>query len=346
MQKEFKLELYVNKKTGFVPAAAFSYNKKMTKHQWWRDAELVFRVVNFESKKLIAKGLETYMYKHQSRFTDFEEIDWTDESAYAPPLCNKYFEAPFSKWIFHQNDSIGSQLYIASESKNKKIADKLIGYLKFRKFYIDKEGGIWEGDGPIEYPGQELCKRLRASSICACARGIESYEKNFGRTNLTKYLLEKAYDAVEKILPYECLGTQTEKPQIHNLALAFVLAIDPILPIRENKELQEQILNNLLKLEGEHGFARFPKDRWDGLKHHPIGEIEPMPWLIGEYLLAIITKDPKYFNQGEKVVKQFGYVPEGIINIGTFEEPNYKPNGTHLLETVAVRRLAKKELKI
>lgn len=346
MQKEFKLEDWINKKTGFVPAAAFSKNLKMILHQWWRDAELVFRTVNYQTKKSIAKGLETYMYKHQSRFTDFKNLDRTDESSYPPPLCNRYFEAPFSKWLFHQNDSIGSKLYIASESKNRTIANKLIGYLELRKFYEDKEGGIWEGDGPIEYEGQELKKRLRASTLCVCARGLEAYEKCFERNTLTKKLLEKSYESIEKILPYECLETKTEKPQINNLSLAFTLAIDPVLPIRENGKLKEQILNNILSLNRPYGAIRFPNDRWDGVKHHSINEIEPMHWLIGKYLLAIITKESEYFEQGESIVKQFGYAPEGIVNIGTKEKPNYQSNGTHLLETEAVRILAKRELGI
>jgi len=346
MQKELKLEDYVDKKTGFVPAAGFSNNKAMTLHQWWRDTELIFRAVDFQTKKLIAKGLETYMYKNQSRFTDFEKLDWTDECSYAPPLCNKYFETPFSRWLFHQNDSVASKLYIACESKNKEIADKLTAYLEFREFYKDEEGGIWEGDGPIEYAGQKLKKRLRASTICACTKGIETYEKHFEKTGTTKFLLKKAYDSAEKILPCECLATETEKPQVNNLALAFVLAINPILPIRENKELQEQILKNVLKLDRVFGVIRFPGDRWDGVRHHSINEIEPMQWLIGKYLLALITKDLKYFNQGESVVQKFGYTAEGIVNIGTFEEPNHQSNQTYLLETEAVRRLAKKELKI
>jgi len=340
--QRFNLENHVDKKTGFVPAAVFSNNKKMIKCQWWRDTKLVFLASNPKTRKLIAQGLETYMYKNQSRFTDFKELDWTDECTYAPPLCNKYFETPFSKWLFHQNDSIGSKLYIASKSKQRLIADKLINYLKFREFYKDEEVGIWEGDGPIEYPGQEIHKRLRASSICSCAKGIEIYEKNFERTSVTKDLLEKAYQAAENILPYECLATQTEKAQSYNLALAFILAIDPILPIRENKTLQEQILSNILKLEGKYGFARFPGDRWDGVKHHSIGEIEPMHWLIGNDLIYLHTKDIKYLEKSRKIIEKYRYAPEGIINIGSKERPNWQPNGTHLLEEEAVHILAEK----
>ena len=51
MSTRFKLEDYVDKKTGFIPAAAFSDNKDMTQYQWWRDAELVFGAVDFQTQQ-------------------------------------------------------------------------------------------------------------------------------------------------------------------------------------------------------------------------------------------------------------------------------------------------------
>ena len=345
MKKGFQPENYINKKTGFVPASVFSKKKDMIQNQWWRDAELVFRAVPLKFKKLIARGLKIYMYKNQSRFAKFEQKDWSDELSYLPPLCDEYFETTRSKWMFHQNDCVGSKLYIASESKQRKIADNLINYLEFRRFYMDKEGGIWEGDGPQKYNGQILQKRLRASSICACAKGIEAYEKNFEKTTKTRYLLEKSYQAVEKILPNECLATETEEKQPLNLALLFTLYPNPIKFVRDSPSIKKEILENILNsLNKEHGVIRFPNDRWDGEMHHKLGEIDPPEWLYGKYLLSAITKNPKHFNEGEELIKKFGYIYESAINIGTKENPNWQANGTQLIETGALRIITGKDL--
>jgi len=339
MQKEFRLEDYVDKQTGFIPAAVFSEKSEMIQYQFWRDVELVFRAVDFETKKLIAKGLETYISKNKWGFSNFEKRDWSKEKSYLPPLCNKHFETPISDWMFHQNDAVGSKLYIASELKNREIADKLIEYLEFRRFYMDKDAGIWEGDSPLDFDGQKIEKRLRASSICACAKGIDAYEKNFEKTNVTKYLLEKAYDAVGKILPCECLATDTERAQDSNLALLFALAIDPILPIKGDKGLQEKMWENIIKLKRKGGFIRFHGDRWDGVRHHAIGEIEPMIWPIGNGLAYFYTGESEYLKESREIIRKCGYAPEGILNVGTKEKPNYVANGTHLLEGRAVHKL-------
>ena len=304
LPKDFVLENHISE-NGFTPAAIGSEYEIMNTNCWFRDLARIYETVDKEHKQKIENFVKWFVKDSVDKNRDF-----------LSPLCDKNFNIP-KEWTFYQNDSSGDMLYMASDSKDVETANIILDYLYHGKVWENPDFGIYEGDGPLDFKEQKLEKRLRASSLCGCGRGLESFQKNITNTHKVRGMLELIYDAVLNILPYECLKTETENEQIANLGLMFCLYPNPILPIRENPELKQTILKNLSVLEGEQGYMRFPNDRWDGKTHHSLeeiksGEFKPVYWVYGKILKSLIINDPEAYNAVKKIKQEFGTLPESM----------------------------------
>lgn len=327
------LESHINPE-GFVTASPYSDNKDMTTYEWiGRDAGMIYRAVSAPYKAKIMNGVRTFMKIRESH-------------EFISPIVEKNFKRPNKGWSYDQKDSVGWMLYMACDQKDKKLANIFVNYLESKGFWKNGDSGIWEGDSILEYDKQKFQKRLRVSTLSICGMGLEHYEKQFGKSHKTTGLLGLCYDAVEKILPHECLKTETEGAQLYNAALFFSLWPNPILPIRENKKMQKTILNNLLTLEKRYGFIRFPKDRWDG-NNHTVKKGDEMQWVFFNDLAYMITKNITFLEESREIREKYGYMPEGIKKVQTGEKrAKWESNNTHLLEAEAVHILAEETYEI
>ena len=314
LSENFVLEDHISE-NGFSPAAIGSAYEIMNDNCWFRDLARIYEAVGKEHKQKIESFVRGFVKDSVDKNRDF-----------LSPLCDINFNLP-KEWTFYQNDSSGDMLYMVSESKDADTANIILDFLYNGKVWENPDFGIYEGDGPQDHKDQKLEKRLRASSLCGCGRGLESYQKNIADTHKVRGMLELIYDAVLDILPYECLENQTENEQIANLGLMFCLYPNPILPVRENPKLKQTILKNLSVLEGKQGYRRFRNDRWDGKTHHSLeeiksGEFKPVYWVYGKLLKSLIINEPEAYNVVKKIKQDFGTIPESMDINGN---PNCTP---------------------
>ncbi|MBR9706152.1 hypothetical protein GOV14_03900 [Candidatus Pacearchaeota archaeon] len=303
---------------GFISAARISKNALMTNHGWRRDAYWIYKAADTETKSRLYQGLKIFLSKN------------LNDTEFLPPLHDKDYNFN-EEWAIPQNDAVGLDLSMAINQNDKETAQKLINYLERIKFWQCPDYGIWEGDGQLDYPGQVLKKRIHTSSICACAKGVEQYQTNIDDSSQVREMLSNAYQRVEDMLPHEALETETQNEIILDSGLMFTL-YDPIKPIKEDKQMQEKLWDNLNLLEKENGFIRFPQDRWNGVFH--VLKNNPMHWPMFFGLKYLITKDKKYFDKFENLMKP-NLRSEGFIDGIS--------NGTDLNWNRAFSQLCKKQ---
>jgi len=288
--KHIELENYQSR-NGLFPAAINSKNELMNERFWIRDNYYIYLAVDLEIKKRMFHAFEDLVdyLDHLGKFNHRPTEEWM----YIHPLYDKDLKEIDSGWSWVQNDCAGNLLEILSEGADKRRSTFILNYLDNIEYWKCPDYGFWE-EGPRE---------IRSSSLAACIRGIESFEKNINVTEQTIYLKNKGDEALRSLLPDE---TPTRN---YDLALLSVIYPKQLV----DDDMKQRILNNTrLHLEKTWGIIRYPGDKWDGQKWD-LGKGKEMPWPIGLAWKSLAGKEASSLLRLIEIKKRSGKIPGGII---------------------------------
>lgn len=298
------------KECGLYAAAVGSENWLMNEWVWTRDAFYNYLAADDNSKNEmmgVFKGIVDYN-KGLGKFDSVPKEDWQFiHPLYKGDLTEiRDREHPFRGWAFVQTDSYGNLLEMMSLAEDKGRADLMLGYLNMVNYSECKDHGFWEYGTP----------EVHASSLAACLRGIERYEKSFGKTSVTRDLKDKGYGVLVDVLK---VGETYSKGRDSALmSLIYPGGLDEKII---GRGVKRKIVKSVLGLEGEHGFKRFEMDSWDGIMHHDgrdgrdlIVEGQEMQWLMFNSWAYKITGDMKYLRKAKLSRRKFGNA-EGVVPV-------------------------------
>lgn len=209
-----------------------------------------------ETEKAVAalKSLMAFYVKHKHRFTDIIEhlVDPAD------PMNRPHVRFDGDrlielneKWSHAQNDAIGAFLWLAAKlsdecrwtSEERDLMSCVADYLTAIQFWNDEDSGHWE----------EI-RKVAASSIGvattafeACGTEFDAVPRRAGR------------QALEGILPSECVQTDPKKRRRYDSALLFL-----IYPYQSvTGEMADRIVADVTThLLGDHGIRRYLGDSY------------------------------------------------------------------------------------
>ena len=318
-------------KNGLYPASVGSENRIMRNYGWVRDTRFIFDAVSEDSRNKIISAFQTIVdkIKEKGKF-DYSNTDWSQDWVHIHPLYDENLEEKTEVgWGYVQNDSVGNVLEIFSEARDEGRARLIVDYLDEVEYWVCPDYGFWE-EGP---------KQVRSSSLAACIRGLESYQRNFKMDSKvrrkTDSMIDSGYMALCKILPWE---TEGRKSDMALLSLLYPGRLDEGVI---TSKMKQYILKNIMPLLADNdtgrifGVKRYIGDKWDGKSNSLIGGNE-MQWTMGLPWLYLATGNEKYLERARELKKEFGTLPEGFIG----GKPNCTPC---LLWAEAIYRLAEKK---
>lgn len=298
-------------------SASVSSKNKIMKNFWLRDNYYVWLAVDQEIKQGIKTGFQKIFDNNIEKITLHGKVKPKKEYEYIHPVYNKNLQELKQEWGWLQNDSTGNFLEVLAESDDKERSELIVDYLETIEYYTCKDRGFWE-EGP---------KELRVSSLAACIRGLERFQKNIKNNEKIENLISKGYKAMYNILPNETL---TRKHDLALLSLIYPtkLITDPI---------KHQIITNVQSLEGHWGVKRYHGDTWSGNEETRLTEENRMQWTMGLPWLYLCTGETEYILRATESYKKQGIAYEGIINGNS--------NNTHLIWAEAMFKLATDKFK-
>lgn len=315
--KAFQLEDYVSE-NGLYPAAVGSEYEVMNNRFWVRDNYYMYLASNKETKNKILSAFQKII-DNQAGHGKFENTPSLDKE-YLHPIYKADLSEIDEVWGFIQNDSAGNMLEIFSENKDEWHAGMVLNYLDKINYWNSKGFGFWE-EGP---------KEVRASSLAACLRGIESFQENFYENKKTKKLLDKGYKQLLKTLEFGETKTRNE-----DLAMISLIYPGKLNEKIITSEIKNDIIRKVQTLEGRWGIKRYFGDQWNG-KENILEPGKEMQWTMGLPWMYLATGEKEYLTRSKKIKDKFGFLPEGIVD-------GKAGHTSFLLWTEAMYKLAKEK---
>ena len=269
---------------GLFPAAALGDDRTYTGYSyvWVRDnihvAHAHYRTGRIAVAVDNLTALMTYFIKYQKRFLNIIDgladanvpmnrphIRFKGDSLGGSP------EEVVEKWPHAQNDALGYFLWMFCKLVNERALtpgpDQLEmlalfpPYFETIRYWRDEDSGHWEET-----------RKISASSIGVVVAGLVEFRKLLEGTGLLgdrrgtsitgvalDQLIGRGRDALEEILPAECIQPDPSKHRLYDAALLFL--IYPLQIVEGG--MADQILNNVRKhLQGEIGVRRYPDDSY------------------------------------------------------------------------------------
>ena len=279
------------------------------------------------------------------------------------------------KWAHAQNDALGyfvwlfCTIYIEEKKallpEEKEMLALFAGYFHAIRYWEDEDSGHWEE-----------ARKTEASSIGVVAGALEKLKTLMQResgegfvcpgekvtTDFLDILIAEGKQALQKILPAECIQPDVNKYRRYDAALLFL-----IFPIKiVDEQMAKQILSDVIEhLQGDHGVRRYPGDSfWSAdykkklkpelrtvdfsdsipLRDRLVKPGEEAQWCIFDPIISIIyglqyqrDRDEKHLRlQTHYFNRSLGQLTEGNSPFGGFkcpelyylEDGHYVPNDT------------------
>ncbi len=286
---------------------------------WLRDNFyecLAFEVLNdWDTVKKTYRALLDVFKKHE------DKIDWaiahkpTEKFQYIHPRVHpETFDEFWEEWGNKQNDSVGAVLFrvadleragfsVLEDEDDRRIVQKLIGYLESIEYWHDLDSGMWEEN-----------EEVHASSVGACLAGLKA-AKDIG-FSVPIMLVEEGERSLHELLPRE---SATKFVDLSLLSLIWPYSI-------VTEEERDEILKNVeYLLLRRKGVIRYKNDHY--YNKNEDGYSEEAEWCFGISWLAIIyeklgndAKTKKFVNLMLETTDDEGFVPE--LYFSNTDEPN------------------------
>ena len=170
------------------------------------------------------------------------------------------------KWSHAQNDALGAFLWLYCKTLPKEpSADKwnllaqFVHFFKTIRYWQDEDSGHWEE-----------VRKVAASSIGVVVAGLKQLKSLFLdkpdvphgrglRLSEVDDLLERGQQALDSILPAECIQTDPAKFRLYDAALLFLIYPYQVV----SPAIADQIVSNVTThLMGDHGIRRYRGDSY------------------------------------------------------------------------------------
>jgi len=385
--------------TGFFSAARLKNEAQYTGYDkvWVRDNIHIAHSLYQNGKILSAvknlKALLAYFKKHKHRFENIINGKADPQNPMHRPhikFNGLTLEENQEKWAHAQNDALGYFVWFYCKavlagmiSPGKEEASVLLLFLQYWeavKYWQDEDSGHWEEGRKISASSigavtsaLKLLKKVLIKGL----PGVENPEKWIKRIDS---LLLKGEEALEEILPAECVQPHPLKQRRHDAALLFLIYPLETLSPEKAELILEEVKTNL---QGEYGIRRYRGDSYwcaDYKDKLPPAERttdfsddlegrdslllpgQEAQWCIFDPIISAIhgqnylkTKDPEqlklqtlYLNRslGQLTGEDSGFPPYLCPEMYYLEKGAYRPNDvTPLLWTQANLYLALKALQ-
>ena len=265
---------------GLFPAAALGSDKSFTGYSyvWVRDniyiAYAHWAVGRAATATQTVRTLMQYFIKHRRRFVDIIE----GRSDPAVPMNRPHvrfdgrtLEEVNEKWAQAQNDALGYFLWLFCKLVNDQRLSpspddlEMLGlfplYFRAIRFWEDEDSGHWEET-----------RKVSASSIGGGIAGLREFGELISKPqhagkhqasaispDLVRSLVQRGREALDSILPAECVQADPAKRRPYDSALLFL--IYPLQVVEG--EMAEIILGRVrAHLQGEYGIRRYLGDSY------------------------------------------------------------------------------------
>lgn len=264
---------------GLFPAAIVSDSTEYTGYAavWVRDNIYVAHAHYLSGEMAIAlkcvRCLRQYFQKHRYRFEKIINGEVDPDNVMQRPhirFNGENLTEIDKNWQHAQNDALGYFLWFYC----RLISDRLLQptpeeleiltlfplYFEAIAYWQDEDSGHWEEE-----------RKISASSIGVVVASLQGFKKLFieyepicdyyrsQNKTLTlerlDNLIKKGIEALEKILPAECI--QPKKARHYDAALLLLIYPLKILDDTKSDRLIEDVINNL---QGEYGISRYLND--------------------------------------------------------------------------------------
>jgi hypothetical protein len=264
---------------GLFPASNLSASAEYTGYGyvWIRDNVFIayahYLNDQIDASLQTVRTLARYFLKHKWRFESIiaRTLD------YQEPMNRPHIRFNGSdlseidqKWAHAQNDALGyfiwifCKIYIEEKiallPEEKKMLAFFAGYFHAIRYWEDKDSGHWEETRKIE-----------ASSIGVVVGALEKLKILMQResgegflcvgekitTDFLDILIAEGKQALEKILPAECIQADVNKYRRYDAALLFLIFPMEIV----DEQMTKQILSDVIEhLQGDYGVRRYVCD--------------------------------------------------------------------------------------
>jgi len=264
---------------GLFPAATVADQTKYTGYAavWIRDNVYVaYSHYLFGETSIVInniKSLFQYFQKHQIRFENIIKAQVTPDRVMERPhirFNGENLQEINQSWEHAQNDALGYFLWFSCKLISDKILEptqdeiKILAlfplYFDAVSYWEDEDSGHWEETPKIE-----------ASSIGVVVASLEAlkqlkidyphifqncrYQDKLVTIELLDNLIQKGTDALNKILPSECV--QQNKERRYDSALLFLIYPLEVLNDSMAGVILGDVINNL---QGKYGISRYLND--------------------------------------------------------------------------------------
>jgi phosphorylase kinase alpha/beta subunit len=209
-------------------------------------------------------------------------------------------------WAHAQNDAIGYFLWLWAarcpsvndpehvdlihpvvEPWEKETVSLLLQYLYVIQYWQDEDSGHWEEE-----------RKISASSIgavVAALRRLQTLEHVLKPSEivLCQKLLEHGQDALNRILPYECIQPEPGKKRLYDAALLFLIYPLAVTDEQQSAQIAANVRQHLL---GPHGIKRYVNDSFYCANYE---SHFPLERLTSDYSMCMDERDAFFRDGGE-----------------------------------------------
>ena len=265
---------------GLFPAAALGTELSYTgySYAWVRDnihiAYAHHAVGRTATATKTVRALMQYFLKHRRRFTDIIG----GKSDPAVPMNRPHIrfdgatmEELDEKWPHAQNDALGYFLWLFCKLVNDDLVEpsledlEMLGlfarYFEAVQFWEDEDSGHWEEVRKVSASsmGVVIAGLLELKELVCQRQHAGILQGDDLSPELVDSLVQRGREALNKILPAECVQPDTTKNRPYDSALLFL-----IYPLKVvESEMADSILGLVrTQLQGEHGIRRYLGDSY------------------------------------------------------------------------------------
>ena len=265
---------------GLFPAAVLGSDMSYTgySYAWVRDnvhvAHAHYAVGRAATATKTVRALMKYFLKHRRRFTDIIE----GRSDPAVPMNRPHIrfdgatlEELNEKWPHAQNDALGYFLWLYGKLANDHLVEpgaedlEMLGlfarYFEAIRYWEDEDSGHWEEVRKISASsmGVVIAGLLELKELVSKPQHLGILQSGAFSPELVDSLVQRGREALNKILPAECVQPDTTKNRPYDSALLFL--IYP-LKVVEGEKADTILARVGAKLQGEIGIRRYLGDSY------------------------------------------------------------------------------------
>lgn len=270
---------------GMYPASTDTENSDMDKY-WIRDNYFIYKAIGDKS---IPESFRRIVQEHQEKLREaafkhhMGEIESPSEHLH--PRFDEELEEIDGEWADFQIDSYANLLEVLSEEGYEKEAKEVYRYLRGINPLSTACFDLWEDDYGVH-----------PYTLATVAKAYRSFSENVEK--IPEEDIELYEEKVKSMLPER------------NLSSLLILYIDPEFV---DEELEEEVIDEIEPLTGEHGVARWEGDDWSGIDW--TAETEP-EWNMGHLLRYLSRGDQKFFERQKEIKSKHGEMPESMVRFG------------------------------